>query len=262
MKIRELIERIETDFPHNSSMSFDNSGANIVDYEAEINNILVCLDVTKDSILYANNNDANLIISHHPMIFNQIRNLNDDPTSNRIKLLNKYDISAYSCHTNFDVNIENGMGINVLNKIFDNDEILSHKLLDTYLIDNKTYGLGDIITIKKTYSFNDILKIIIDRLELNESKISYYKCSDEIKKIIILPGSGSSDVELVIKEKPDLFISSDLKHNNILDLCEANISYINATHYGLEKVFIEAFSKYLSEFVSSNKILKYINTNL
>lgn len=257
MKIRELINLIEKDFPINSAMSFDNSGANIVDYNADLSGIVVCLDVTIATIEFAKQNGANLIISHHPLIFNEIRNINDDPISKRIKLLNKYEISAYSSHTNFDSNLKRGMGISLINKLFDKSLINSHKILESYTIDGTDYGIGDITIFNKNLNFDEILTIIKSKLELSNDKISYYKVNDNISKIILIPGSGSSEIDLVIAEKPDLLITSDLKHNQILDLTEEGISYINASHYGLEKIFIESFSDYLANDLKINNIYTF-----
>ena len=257
MKIRDLINLIEKDFPINSAMSFDNSGANIVDYNADLSGIVVCLDVTIATIEFAKQNGANLIISHHPLIFNEIRNINDDPISKRIKLLNKYEISAYSSHTNFDSNLKRGMGISLINKLFDKSLINSHKILESYTIDGTDYGIGDITIFNKNLNFDEILTIIKSKLELSNDKISYYKVNDNISKIILIPGSGSSEIDLVIAEKPDLLITSDLKHNQILDLAEEGISYINASHYGLEKIFIESFSDYLANDLKINNIYTF-----
>lgn len=256
MKIRELINLIENDFPVNSAMSFDNSGANMVDYGEELSGIVVCLDVTISTIEFAKQSGANLIISHHPLIFNEIRNINEDPISKRIKLLNKYGISAYSIHTNFDSNLKHGMGINLLNKLFDKSMIKDHGLLETYSVDGIDYGIGDITVFNKKVNFDEILTIIKNKLDLSDEKISYYKVKDEIYKVIIIPGSGSSDVDMVLSEKPDLLITSDLKHNQILDLTEEGISYINASHYGLEKIFIKSFSEYLVNDLN----IKNVNT--
>lgn len=261
MKIKELIAKIENDFPTCSAMSFDNSGANIVEYDAELTAIVVTLDVTIDAIEYAKENNANLIISHHPIIFNVIKSINDDPLSKRIKILNKYGINAYSCHTNYDSNLLNGMGVNVLNKLFDKSSIEKHSILEKYKAQDIDYGIGDIITLKSEMSYDDIKKVLIEKLALDEKKVSEYKVNDKIKKLIIIPGSGSGSIDLVIEEKPDLLVTSDLKHNQILDLTESGISYINATHYGLEKIFEESFVKYLSSktdkkvYTIKNKLL-------
>lgn len=259
MKITELINQIEYDFPIVSSMDFDNSGANVVDFDKELSGVLVTLDITLDAIKYANENNINLIISHHPIIFNKIRNLNDDPVANRIKLLNKYDISAYSCHTNYDVNLKNGMGTNLVDLLFDKFLIKEQGILERYNVNDAEYGIGNIITFNKEYTFEELKKIFIENLHLDTDKICYNIYKDSIKKLVIIPGSGSSDVDLVIKEKPDLVITSELKHNQILDLKESNISYFNASHYGLENIFIDSFYKYLIslKILSNINIMKY-----
>ena len=259
MKITELINQIEYDFPIVSSMDFDNSGANVVDFNKELSGVLVTLDITLDAIKYANENNINLIISHHPIIFNKIRNLNDDPVANRIKLLNKYDISAYSCHTNYDVNLKNGMGTNLVDLLFDKSLIKEQGILERYNVNDAEYGIGNIITFNKEYTFEELKKIFIENLHLDTDKICYIIYKDSIKKLVIIPGSGSSDVDLVIKEKPDLVITSELKHNQILDLKESNISYFNASHYGLENIFIDSFYKYLIslKILSNINIMKY-----
>ncbi len=254
MIINDVIKQIEYDFPLVSSMDFDNSGSNVVNFGDELSGILVTLDVTLSGIEYAKENNLNLIISHHPMIFNKIRNLNNDIVSKRIKLLNKYDISAYSCHTNYDVNIKNGMGTNLVNLLFDKVDIKEHKLLENYIINNNNYGIGNIITLKNSITFDELKDKLINTLKLDNEKISFYKYNDVINKIIIIPGSGSSDIDLVIDEKPDILITSDIKHNHILDLKDSNISYFNATHYGLENIFMNCFYNYLKELDSLKNI--------
>jgi putative NIF3 family GTP cyclohydrolase 1 type 2 len=149
------------------------------------------------------------------------------------------------------------MGISLINKLFDKSIISSHKILETYSVEGVDYGIGDITTFNKKLKFDEILTIIKSKLELSDEKISYYKVNDDICKIITIPGSGSSEIDLVINEKPDLLITSDLKHNQILDLTEEGISYINATHYGLEKIFIESFSNYLINDLNYKNIYRF-----
>ena len=258
MLIRDLIKKIENVYLLESEFDFDNSGANIVSFDNELKNILVCLDITLDTIDYARMNNVNMIISHHPIIFNSIKNINDDILSKKIKLLNKYDISAYSMHTNFDVNIKYGMGKLVKDKIFSKNEISSEDYLDTFKIKFKKFGIGNIVSLKKSLDFDSMVNRIIDNLQIDSEKICYFAKDKNkpIKKVVILPGSGSSDVDKVIEVKPDLFITSEIKHNNIIDLLENDIMYINATHYGLEKHFIE-YMKVFIEKIVHNKVFDY-----
>ena len=262
MKICELINIIEKDFPISSSMDFDNSGSNIVDFDKEISGVLLTLDITLACVEYAKENNINLIISHHPLIFNKIQNLNDDPVSKRIKLLNKYDISAYSCHTNYDSNLTNGMGYNLVKLLFNDYQIKEHIILEKYNIDGNEYGIGDIIVLNNSMSFIQIKDLFVKKLNLSNDKISFYLSKDNIQKLIIIPGSGSGEINLVLKERPDLLVTSDLKHNQILDLNESGITYFDATHYGLENIFIDSFYDYLIKTVSNDIVLKKFDINL
>ena len=262
MKVRELTNRIERDYPISSAMDYDNSGSNIVEYDSEINGILVTLDVTKDAIEFAKSNNLNLIISHHPLIFNKIKNLNNDPVAQRIKLLNKYEINSYSCHTNYDSNLSNGMGYNLLKLLFKDKDIVEHRILEYNSPNCESFGIGDIVILNNDWSFEDIKELLKSKLKLKNESISYFVSKNIIKKVIIIPGSGSGEIDLVINEKPDLLITSDLKHNQIIDLKECEITYFNASHYGLENIFIDCFYDYLKKIITSNIIIKKFDINL
>ena len=246
MKAYEIAKHIEKTYPLDSQMDFDNSGPIIFDGDDEVTGVLVCLDVTMSAIEFAITNGINLIVSHHPMIFNEIKSINDDILSKRIKLLIQNSINTYSAHTNFDANLKFGMGRILIDKLFDKSHIRSEDVLEKYTISWKKYGIGNIINLKSFIDFNAVLNILKEELSLRESEISYYNFNAmPISKIIIIPGSGSGEVDLNKKKKPDLLITSDLKHNHIIDLLDNGISYINASHYGLEKVFIEYMSKFI-----------------
>lgn len=259
MKVSELIKKIEKDYPLNSAYDFDNPGCNVTDVNDDIKGILVCLDVTLAAIEQARKNGASLIISHHPLTFSAYKNINTDIQGKRIRALLKNGISAYSIHTNFDVNLASGMGRIVVDRLFKKVEIKSESLLETKIIEKKKYGIGNVLTLKKAMSFSDIAKKVFSKFDIDEEKASLYPIDEKkpIKKIAILPGSGSGDVESVLKIKPDLYITGDLKHNQILDLLEEGVSYINATHYGLEKIFIEYMQRYLKSKVKCQVLTYY-----
>lgn len=260
MKIFDLFKKIEKDFPLNSAYDFDNPGVNVFIKNEDIKGILVTLDITDASIEYAKKNNVNLIISHHPLIFNPLKNIGDDTISNLVKKLIKYDITAYSMHTNFDVNLKLGMGKLVTNILFDKKEIKSHECIETFVKNKIKYGLADFVVLKKSKSIENILLFIRNKLKIDEKKITAYTPYNlkMISKIVILPGSGSGNVEDVIRKKPDLYITSDLKHNQILELLENDIYYIDATHYGLEKPFVNFLLTYIKKLYNI-KIYTYFD---
>lgn len=103
MKIKELIDFIEDAAPKNLAVSGDVTGFLLGDMESDIRRAMVCMDVTSDAIGFAVENRVNFIISHHPLIFSPIENLDYRNYENRkIADLIKNDISVYAAHTNLD----------------------------------------------------------------------------------------------------------------------------------------------------------------
>jgi len=106
---RELISFIEKCFPLELQESFDNSGFLVGDEDKTISKVLVCLDVNLNVIEEASNYGADIIISHHPLIFKPMKSItSSDMTGRCVMELIKRNIALYSSHTCFD-NARGGM---------------------------------------------------------------------------------------------------------------------------------------------------------
>ncbi|GAE89092.1 Nif3-like dinuclear metal center hexameric protein [Acetivibrio straminisolvens] len=104
IKAREIIKYMEELAPKSLAEDYDNVGLLVGNRESLIERILVCLDVNSKTVDEAISKKADLIISHHPVIFKGIKRINeDDPKGSIIYRLIKNDIGVYSAHTNLDV---------------------------------------------------------------------------------------------------------------------------------------------------------------
>ncbi len=118
MKIEKIINEIEKIFPSKTAEEFDNVGLLLGKHDALCNKALVCHDVTDEIIDEALNNNCELIISYHPLIFNSLKKINYKNRIGRIitKMIEN-ELSLYSIHTSFD-NFKNGLSYylgNILN---------------------------------------------------------------------------------------------------------------------------------------------------
>ncbi len=103
MKIKQIINEILSIAPLELQQGYDNSGLQVGNIDQEVKNIAITLDVDLGTITKAVKKNANLIISHHPMIFKPLKNVSTrNSTGRRIFDAIKNDICIYSCHTNFD----------------------------------------------------------------------------------------------------------------------------------------------------------------
>lgn len=103
LKVSDIIKRLEKKYPKQNAESWDNVGLLVGDNRQEVQKIQVSLDVTEKVIDHAVENNVDLIISHHPMIFSPLKAINNNSLNGRkiLKLI-KSDIAVYSMHTNLD----------------------------------------------------------------------------------------------------------------------------------------------------------------
>ena len=103
MTITQVIKYIESIAPACYQESYDNSGVLVGKPEAELKKGLICLDVTQAVMEEAINTGCNLIISHHPLIFNPLKKIiGGNLCENLIIQAIKNDVVIYAVHTNLD----------------------------------------------------------------------------------------------------------------------------------------------------------------
>lgn len=117
MKLKEIVELIESFAPLQYQEPYDNSGLAVGDVNMEITGVLLCTDITSDVIDEAVQQDANLVLSHHPVIFAPLKRLTGKTSTERIVLKAiQNNIALYCSHTNMD-NIYDGVNIKICEKI-------------------------------------------------------------------------------------------------------------------------------------------------
>ena len=75
MKISRIIHELERLAPTQLQESYDNSGLIVGDKNAELTQALFCLDSTEEVIDEAIENNCNLVVAHHPILFEGLKSL-------------------------------------------------------------------------------------------------------------------------------------------------------------------------------------------
>jgi dinuclear metal center YbgI/SA1388 family protein len=128
MKIKEITNYLESVAPLHYQESYDNAGLLVGDANREIDAALITLDCTEEIVEEAIENNCNLIIAHHPIIFSGLKNITGQNYVERtiIKAI-KNDIAIYAIHTNLD-NIKTGVSAKIAEILgVENCKILSPK---------------------------------------------------------------------------------------------------------------------------------------
>ena len=128
MKVRDVVNYIETIAPPALQESYDNSGLLVGDAEATVKGVMLSLDVTEAVVQEAIDNNCNLIVAHHPIIFSGLKRLTGRNYIEKtvIKAI-KNDVAIFVAHTNLD-NIQEGVNRKICEKLhIKNPRILSPK---------------------------------------------------------------------------------------------------------------------------------------
>jgi len=102
-KVSDIAKLMEELAPSVSAEKWDNVGLLVGDHNNSVKKVMVCLDVNRELIDEAISQNVDLIIAHHPLIFEPLKNIRkNDYQGEIIYLLIKNNISVYCAHTNLD----------------------------------------------------------------------------------------------------------------------------------------------------------------
>lgn len=233
MKVLDILEFLEKLAPLELAEPWDNCGLLIGDKNSDVLKTLVALDVTEAVVCEAIKIGANLIISHHPVIFRDIKHIRDQKN---IILAIKNDISIISMHTNLD-------------KTFVND-ILAKKL---ELSNIQSLELGKIGTLKAPMHINDFIVYVKEKLNIDS--ISFANATDTVYKLAVIGGSGGSFLGKT--QDADTFITGDISYHTFLDAVDMGKNIIDAGHFATENPAMIALVEKLLEITNNVFLSKH-----
>ena len=236
MTVQDIIDKLDNHSPIEAALDWDNVGLLVGDSAAEVNSIYIALDATDEVITHAIASNADLLLTHHPLIFSGLKRITTDNFIGRrvIKLIQN-NISYAAFHTNFDVF---GMGDEVASKL---------KLIDCVPLDI-TYedeGIGRIGSAPAPVNLRQLAEDVKDKFDIDAVNV-YGDLDSKVQRIAVCPGSGKSEIDAAIRGGADVLITGDISHHTGIDSLAQGLSVIDAGHYGLEHVFIGYMYDYLS----------------
>ena len=250
MKCNEVIACLERVAPRCFAEKWDNVGLLAGREDKEIKKILLALDPTSDVVEEAVNWKADLLITHHPLIFSGIKSVTtSDFIGKRVFNLIFQDICYYAMHTNFDV-----MGM--ADAVADQLELEKCQVLDvTYQDEISKEGIGRMGELSRTMSLEECAKYVKEKCRLSSVKV-FGDPEKLIDVVALIPGSGKSYIDLAIKKGAQVVITGDIDHHNGLDAVERGLAVIDAGHYGLEKIFVAYMEEVLRRELPGVQIKK------
>ena len=229
MDLNSLIETLEAIAPPQLAEPIDDGRIGLIARgRDEANSVAVALDPTENVIQKAVQNDADVLVTHHTLIWSPITKVSVR-IQKQLTLLLKNDLSFYVLHTNYDAAPG---GVN---------DVLA-KLVG--LRDIEPFGIGrmGVIDPISTVEF-------VKHVALKLSTHVLFTGEGIIEKVAVIGGSGFEATEEAIAAGVDALLSAELKHDAIR-CAEGHLSLIDATHYATEAPAMQILAQRLGgEFI-------------
>lgn len=217
--VKDIYNYIDSIAPFNTQEEWDNSGLLVGDENAEVTKILFALDVTSDIINQAVDCGADLIVTHHPIIFKPVSDVLSDSL---IYKLIKNNISIICAHTNYD-KATDGVNDILCNTVgFDSYKKIENTCLNVAELNNEISADSFVNSVK-----NSLL-----------GSVRYNSINKSIKKVAVCSGSGSDYLSLAKELDCDALLTGDASHHSFIDANEMDILLVAAGHFETEMIAI------------------------
>ena len=233
MTVRDVFNALAMHAPVELKMDFDNVGHLAGRADAAVTRAVVALDITDEVIAEAAALGAELIVSHHPLIFGSIKSVTDgDLTGRKLVALLGRGMSAICMHTNLDV-APGGV----------NDALAAALGLEDPGPLGDPEGLCRMGTLASPMPLQDFAKHVCRCLKANG--VRYAGDSGPVQKIAVGGGACGDYESYAIAAGCDVFVTSDLSYHQFLDAAGKGIRLIDAGHFPTEDPVCAVLAAYL-----------------
>ena len=218
MTVQKIYEFLDTVCPYELAEPWDNAGLNVGYRSRKVQKVLIALDLTMQTVLYAMEQGCQLILTHHPLLFDAAKQINSDTAEGRrILALAANNIAHIACHTNLDA-AQGGVN-DVLAELCGLENI------------RPFCGLGRIGTAETTLS--DLAEKL--KAALHTDCCQAVCAQETVSKVAVVGGSGGSFLEEPFAlQAGDTLITGEAKHHQLLLAKEQGINLLVLGHYETE----------------------------
>ena len=253
MKVNDIIQVIEEFAPLSVQEGWDNSGLCIGSPEDEVTSVLLALDCTPELVDEAVACGADMIITHHPLIFSGLKKISsEDMVGKAVIKAIKAGISIYAAHTNADKVLEGVSGAMAAKLGLVDVEVLD--------MDGEGTGLGAVGNLPEPMTAEQAVAIVKERFALKSMKASK-PLEGMISRVAMCGGSGGTLIGAARKAGAQLYISGDISYHNFF--APDGFMIMDIGHYESEIEIVEIlFSLLRKKFPTfAVRITQNLNSN-
>lgn len=240
MIVKDIFDFLNNLYPADTACDFDNVGILVGDENAEVKKVLIALDCRLDTVKKAKENNCDVIITHHPVIFKPLSTVLAGST---VFELIKNGISVISMHTNLDI-AKGGVSEKLCEKL-GMTKISTVTASDGFLLK------GGIVSPTGPESFAKRIKTALN------TNVKFVNGKNKITNVLVCSGSGGEFLEDAIGFGYDAYVTSEIKHHQFLEAADKGISLFDAGHFNTEDIIVEPLKELLSNEFKNIEFITY-----
>ena len=256
--VADIIEFMGIIAPTRLAEAWDNVGLQVGQKDWPVKKIWIALDPSPDVVSAACQKDIDLLITHHPLIFNPLRSVDFGSAPGKsIQMAACKQMAIFAAHTNLDsaagglndalariIGISN---LSALDKTGDEDDI------NPIQPPGETWGLGRIGDLAESQDLRSFALDIKKKLGLTSVKVT----GDfllTIDRAAVCTGSGSSLMKAFLASDAQAFISGDLRYHDAKDAQTAGKGLIDIGHFASEHLIVDVLTQRLTKLLKDKDV--------
>lgn len=237
--VKQILDIVDDIAPFALAEAWDNVGVLCGRADMEVKRVLCALDMSEHVIDEALDKGANLIVTHHPILFSGRKNLSEDDAEGRMlcKLV-RARIAHIAAHTNYDlaaggVNdcLARALKLKNVNAI----EHDAQALVRIGDIDETT--LGDFAQFAQT-ALGDVVRVCGDKRKL-------------IKRVAVCSGSGGEYAHIALNARADVYLTGEMRYHDQLNMCAEGLATLTCGHAATERIAINPLAEGLQTRINA-----------
>lgn len=229
-KVRDLVEFMEQWAPLSYAESYDNPGLLLGHLDKSIETVMVAVDASEAVVQQALQQQADCLITHHPLIFHPIKRVTDeDRTGRRLLTLAEHGIALYSAHTNLDTapggNNDYAAALLGLEKV----RAVARPGEQACL------RLGQL---PAPLSLEALGKLVKEQFFLPYLRL-IGEAQQEVSRVALCTGSGMDFMSLALEEAADVLITGDIGYHEAEEAKAKGLALIDASHFGTDRLSVK-----------------------
>lgn len=229
--IRDIVDYIDRFAPFDTAESWDNSGLLIGSPDLPVTRVVAALDATGEVLRHAARTGAELVVTHHPVIFRPLRAVTPGtPVWEAVRA----GVSVLCAHTNLDAAAG---GVN---------DLLAQALGLGEIAPLEGEGvLGRMGVLKAPLQPGDFAAYVKEKLCCGG--LRYVPGKLPVRRVGLCSGSGASFLPAAAAAGADAFVTGDVKHDQLLTAAALGVTLIDAGHFATERVVVPELARRLQE---------------